>query len=325
MPRSTPVTPQRCALQPGASLGGPHSAPIRVRSSLPQWLKGWHLSSRGEGDRGPRRIRRAVALLERSDELRDDPRLLAWVAMGPLWLREAAQGQALVLRALTDARSRSAAGVLPFLLGHVGIDYATRDRWVEAEAAFYEAIDVARESGQDSERAVSLARLSWLEARQGKEATCMAHASEALDLSRRLGLGPCEIWTLAALGDLELGRGRPEEARIRYEEQQTALLGRGIHDVDLSPGPELVEVYLRTGRVEQAAEAAAAFGREATVKQQPWALAHAARARGLVAPDGASETHFDEALVCHTETRTSSRPHAPTLRTALSCEEIGKG
>jgi DNA-binding CsgD family transcriptional regulator len=256
----------------------------------------------GDGDGGPELIRKAVALLERSDELRDDPRLLVWAAMGPLWLREAASGRALVDRALAIARSRSAVGVLPCLLTHVALDRATSDRWVEAQALFHEAILLARESGQHSELAIALARLSWMEARRGREEDCRAHAAEALELSQTLGLGPCEIWALSALGDLELGLSRPEAALVCLEEQQGALLRRGINDVDLSPGPELVEVYLRIGRVQQAVEAAAAFGRDAEVKGQPWAMARAARAHGLVAADDQFDACFAEAIKLHAAT-----------------------
>jgi DNA-binding CsgD family transcriptional regulator len=150
--------------------------------------------------------------------------------------------------------------------------------------------------------AMSLARLAWLEAREGKEDRCRAHATEALELGRRLGLGPPEVWALHALGDLELGRGRPEEALLRYEEQLAALQTRGIKDVDLSPAPELVEAYLRTGRADTAAGAAEAFGREAAVKGSPWALARASRARGLIAADDQFEACFADAFARHAET-----------------------
>ena len=75
----------------------------------------------GESD-GAAMIRDAVTLLESSDGLGDDPRLVAWAAMGPLWLREAGLGERLIDRAVTTARTRSAVGVLPHLLTHIGIE-----------------------------------------------------------------------------------------------------------------------------------------------------------------------------------------------------------
>ena len=42
----------------------------------------------GEGEAGAAAVRRAVAVLEGSAELREDPRLRVWSAIGPLWLRE---------------------------------------------------------------------------------------------------------------------------------------------------------------------------------------------------------------------------------------------
>ncbi len=44
-------------------------------------------------------MRQAVTLVEESDELSDDPTLLAWAAVGPLFLREAGAGRVLIGRA----------------------------------------------------------------------------------------------------------------------------------------------------------------------------------------------------------------------------------
>ena len=168
----------------------------------------------GEGAKGARAIRDAVERLERSDELRDDPRLLAWAAMGPLWLREADTGQALTGRALATARRQSAVGVLPFLLTHVAIEQVSATgRWAEAQAGFHEAIDLARETGQRTDLASGLARLGWLEAWQGRSDQSRAHATEALAMSRELGLVISEVWALAALGDLESRPRTPGSCR----------------------------------------------------------------------------------------------------------------
>ena len=290
----------RLAAERAASLA-PHGSEGRT-AFFALIAQGMALIFSGEGERGAPAIRAAVEVLERSDELRDDPRLLAWAAMGPLWLREVNIGRALADRALAVARRKSAVGVLPFVLTHVALQQAATDRWAEAQAGFYEAIALARETGQRTELSASLARLAWLEARQGRSEQSRLHAAEALSLSRDMGLGVCEVWTIAALGDLELGLGRPEAALAYFEEQQAVLALRGIADVDLSPAPELVEIYLRLGRNQEAAETAEEFERDASTKAQPWALARAARCRGLLTAQDKSDQHFETALTLHGQT-----------------------
>lgn len=256
----------------------------------------------GEGAAGASSIRRAVELLEESDELRHDPRLLVWAAMGPLWLREDGAGRALVDRALDAARERSAVGALPYLLHHVARDRATSGDWPAAQAASYEALRLARETGQRTELAAALAGLAWLEAWQGKEQECRAHAAEASALCTELGIGIYELWAVAALGDLELGLGRPAAALEHLEALERTLESLGVADVDLSPAPELVDAYLRLGRTDDATRAAERFAARAVAKGQPWALARAARCRGLLAGDDAFDASFAEALRLHEQT-----------------------
>src|SRR2546423_14305598 len=90
---------------------------------------GMALGFAGEGEDGARSIRHAVAQLEASDELRDDPHLVLWAALGPLWLREAEAGRSLYERALELVRSRTALGALPELLVHMARDWATTNEW----------------------------------------------------------------------------------------------------------------------------------------------------------------------------------------------------
>jgi DNA-binding CsgD family transcriptional regulator len=266
-------------------------------------VQGTTLIFAGEGAAGASAVRDAVELLERSDELRDDPRLLAWAAMGPLWLREADTGQHLAVRALATARRQSAVGVLPFLLTHVAIlQVAATDRWAEAQAGLHEAIGLSRETGQRTDLAFGLARLAWLEAWQGRPEQSRQHATEALEMSRELGHVVSEIWALTALGDLEASLGRPEAALAWFEDQLALLRSHHIADVDLSPEPELVDLYLRLGRDRQAAEAAENFEREAAAKAQPWALARAARCRGMLAAEDKFDQHFAAALELHDQT-----------------------
>jgi DNA-binding CsgD family transcriptional regulator len=264
--------------------------------------QGMALIFAGEGEPGAPAMRAAVDMLERSDELRDDPRLLAWATMGPVWLREANVGRALIDRALAVARRASAIGVLPFVLTHVAIDQAATDRWAEAQANFHEAISLARETGQRTDLAAALCRLAQLEARQGRSDQSRLHADEALSLSREMGLALTELWTIAAQGDLELSLGQHEAALAHFEEQRVLLRSRGILDADVSPVPELVEIYLRLGRAPQAATIAGEYEHDARSKAQPWALARAARCRGLLAAQDESDEHFETALALHAQT-----------------------
>jgi DNA-binding CsgD family transcriptional regulator len=278
---------------------GPSSARARFFSAMAHCMA---LVANGEGDAGADQGRTAIAILEQSDELTGDSRLLAWAAFGPLFLREADVGRGLIDRAVERARMDAAVGTLPTLLHHIGRDQATTDRWPEANASFDEAIRLARETGQRTELAASLAGLAWLEARQGRERACRAHAAEARTLCGELGMGLYEVWAIQALGDLELGLGRAAEAALQHETQAAALDERGIADVDLSPTPELVDAYLRLGRREEAQALASGFIAAAAAKALPWALARAERCRGLLAQGDGMEQSFAEAVRLHERT-----------------------
>src|SRR5436305_2289761 len=108
--------------------------------------------------------------------------------------------------------------------------WAVGDEWARAGAAYGEGIALARETGQDVALSFGLAGLAWLEARQGREADCRAHASEGRETCLRAGVRVHELWTLAALGDLELGLGRPEVAVEHYEEWDALMRAREIED-----------------------------------------------------------------------------------------------
>jgi DNA-binding CsgD family transcriptional regulator len=256
----------------------------------------------GQGETGAASARQAIEILEESSELRDDPGLLVWAAVGPLLLREANTGRELIERASKRVRAQAALGALPYLLHLLARDQATTDQWAAAEASYDEAIRLGRETGQRVEVAAALAGLAWLEARQGREANCREHAAEATKMCEQLGMGLFGVWAIQALGDLELGLGRPAAAIEHYQAQAEALHSRGIADVDLSPAPELVEALLRLGRNDDAAVVAVDFVIHATAKGQPWALARAARCRGLLADAGELEPCFEEALGLHEQT-----------------------
>jgi DNA-binding CsgD family transcriptional regulator len=251
------------------------------------------------GQDGAADLRRGIALYEAND-LGDDPRTLVWAAIGPIFLRETAAGRELIDRTITTAREHAAVGILPRLLNRLARDESMTDRWSAARADFHEAIRLARETGQRTELAASLAGLAWLEGRQGDEDECRSHALEGRALCVDLGIGFFELWTYTALGELELGLGRPAEAIEHFEAQRARADELTIDDVDMSPGAELVDAYLRVGRVADAEALADAEEARAHAKGLPWSLGRALRSRGLVSDD--FEPHFQEALRLHAQT-----------------------
>jgi DNA-binding CsgD family transcriptional regulator len=256
----------------------------------------------GDAAAGAEALHQAVTLAENSAEVRDDPRLLPWLAVAPLFLREGGAGRSLLGHALASARSRAAVGVLPLALNLIARDHATTDRWTVAEATYQEAINLARESGQRTELAFGLAGLAWVHARRGREAEGRAAAAEALELSRGMGARLYEIWAIAALGELELGLGDAAGAVAHFENQQRLLDDLVITDPDLSPAAELVEGYLTIGRSQDAQRTAAGFWAAAQAKGQPWPLARALRAQAMLAGDDGFAPLFARALSLHEQT-----------------------
>jgi DNA-binding CsgD family transcriptional regulator len=256
----------------------------------------------GRGAEGADAFRRSVAIAETYAGLRNDPETATLLAMGPLYLRETDVGSDLVDSALEIARAHAAIGVLPRLLHRVARDDAGADRWSVAQARYTESLALARETRQETEIAGALSGLARLQARFGQEARCRATAEESLGLCAELDLTTYEIWTHAALGELELGLGNASAASEHFERQAARLVDTGLADVDLSPAPELVECRLRLGDPEPAAQLAGQYLVAATEKGQPWALARAHRCAALVAAGDAAEPHFERALELHAAT-----------------------
>ena len=245
-----------------------------------------------------------MRLAESSPELRDELDLLPWLAIGPIFLRETGAGRSLLDDAVTGARARGAVGALPFILNLIARDQATTDRWAVAEGTYREAIALARESDQRTDLAFGLAGLGLAAGAPRAESRRLARSpAEALSLSRELGTRLHEVWATRPLwASSSSASGTPARAVAHFEEQQRLLDELGITDVDLSPGAELVDAYVRLGRHEDAERVATRFAAAATAKGQPWSLARALRSRGQIAGADELARHFEPALRQHAQT-----------------------
>jgi DNA-binding CsgD family transcriptional regulator len=313
-------------------LGGCRSAAARIRGQMAIGIA--RVLAGGEGVHW---IRGAVAALTKNPELFDDPRRPDWSVIGTLFLRESGAGRDLVGRVVGEQRARTALGALPNLLFHVARDDATTDRWPSALTSFAESITLARETGQTTDLAASLAGLAWLQARMGRAEECRDNCQEVVALAQRHQIVLAELWARFALGDMSLAAGDATAAVRYFEELRTTMSRIGFRDVDLAPGPELAEAQLRCGDAESAAVTARDYLCRARDKGQPWAIARANRAVALCSPDpGERIALFEKALECHADSldlyeeartrlafggslrrdrsRVAARPH---LRTAL--------
>ncbi|MEE3850626.1 AAA family ATPase [Gordonia sp. LSe1-13] len=266
------------------------------------------------GSGGVAELRDAVPLLAQSIENQSDENSLSWVLYAPLFLRDGDTGRDLRDR-IDRARRRAGVGVLPALLFQVARDGATSDSWPRAAADYTESIRLARDTGQTTELAMSLAGLAWLQARTGQADECRAHAEEAMSLGLARDVHAARIWALHALADLAVAGDDPEETLRRLLAVDELLTERAVGDPDLSPRPDLVETLVRLGRETEAADVARKFSMVADAKGQPWSAARARRAAAMVADD--FDQAFAEALALHRDTP----DRFETARTALAYGE----
>jgi DNA-binding CsgD family transcriptional regulator len=127
----------------------------------------------------------------------------------------------------------------------------------------------------------------------------------ALELADRVGAGAIHLYAGSVLGLLSLGLGRPDEAVHSLGPLQRLVLEQGLEE----PGtvqwaPDLIESFVQLGRRSEAEAALAIFGEQATRTGRTWALAAAARCRGLLATDNGFDDEFKEALSWHDRTPT---------------------
>ncbi len=261
--------------------------------------QGIALVADGQGETGAAAVRSAVAIIEEHDELRDDPRLpfcrrsarcgCARPASAAAWStarssRRAARGRSAACRcSCTTSRAtrRRPTGGRPRRR-------ATTRRSVWRARPASGRSSPPRSRGSPGSRHGRGARMTaaGMRARRRRSASSSGWGSTRSGRSRRS----------ATSSSASAARPRPS---THHEAQAAALRSRGIADVDLSPAPELVDAYLRLGRGEEAAAAATEFVAAAEAKGQPWALARAARCRGLLAEAGDLEADFEEALRLH--------------------------
>jgi tetratricopeptide (TPR) repeat protein len=238
-------------------------------------------------------VRCGAAIAERE---RVEPQYLVHAGHVLTWAGEFARARALLRRAIDETRATAALGVLPFALhASSGLDTRT-GRWTSAYADASEAVRIASDTDNPFWRCHALGSLALVEAGQGREEQCRAHAAESLTLASSLDIEyPREIGD--ALGLLELGLGRPEEA-ISHLKPVTSV---AVDDAGAYPVlaraslPDLVEAYVMSAR-SPPEELIAALAAPAEATESASFCALAERCRGLLSGGDEFDAHFTEAL-----------------------------
>jgi DNA-binding CsgD family transcriptional regulator len=250
------------------------------------------------------RLHEGSPLLERTAASPDDldaqldPLSLLRIGVGLEWLERSREAFSNAGRDVDQARARGAVGLLPYLLYQQAWHANRAGLLSEGYAAAFEALSLAREMDLWLPRVQSLLVLAAIAAKRGAESECRSFADELEAPLAEAGLHGYRVWLRQSLGLLALGLGNLEEAANDLEAAGRGLGELGIHSRVIIPRAELVEVYARAGRREDAERALADMSASLEC-QSAVGLAAAARGRGLLADDDEFEAYFEEALAAH--------------------------
>jgi DNA-binding CsgD family transcriptional regulator len=252
------------------------------------------------------RPREARPLIERFAPLLDDEQFLehasgaAWpAALALVWLEEYGKARDAFAALVDYARSRGDAALLaPVLVGLSELEFRLGD-WAAARAAATEAARLAEETGQPVAHAFALLARARVGAPQGRESECTADVFEAVRLAPS-GAGAVLAFAGTQLGALELSLGRSEATISHLEQVAERAAENGLDEPGvLQWQPDLIEAYIRCGRLEDAHTALAAFEGAAAATGRSSALAAAARCRAELAGADSFEAAFGDALASH--------------------------
>ncbi|MFH8293998.1 helix-turn-helix transcriptional regulator [Streptomyces sp. NPDC018059] len=206
------------------------------------------------------------------------------------------EAHGLLDRAAYTARASSAVGLLSHLLCTLAVVEFWRGRWSPSLAHADEAVRLAEATGRLIEVPRGLAALARTEAALNREADCRRHAAQAMEWAASTELPMDAARARGALGLLELGLGRFEEAVHRLEEVRAFSRTHGRGDgLYLTWAADLADAYVHLHMTADAREVLDVLEYEAGRGHRPVTAGAAARCRGLLEPD-AAERHMRRSL-----------------------------
>ena len=198
------------------------------------------------------------------------------------------------------ARSAPAPALLPFPLATQAEIGLRTGNWAQAIAAATESLELARQTGQLAHVAYSLVIGARLLAPRGLAAEAESALAEAEAIGAAGGIGAMLFYVPAARAFAALSVGDLESAAAAANDVEIIARERGLGEpgVVLWP-PDLIEALAGLDRLTEAQRILTRFEERADATQRAWALATAARCRGILAGEGAFEAEFEVALDRH--------------------------
>ncbi len=147
-----------------------------------------------------------------------------------------------------------------------------------------QALEFATEIGETSHtRAFALYAQALVDAHSGRTEEARLAATEGLELAERMGLAVSHVLHLSVLGFLELFEGNPAGASGHLARASELVEGMGIEEPAwFRFTPDRIESLVALGELDQAEAVLETFEDRAGRLDRAWALASAARCRGLV-------------------------------------------
>jgi DNA-binding CsgD family transcriptional regulator len=203
-------------------------------------------------------------------------------------------GTEVLSRAVRIARESGAVGALPRVLGGAAWADFRHGRYSSARMQASEALRLARETGQEPGMALSV--LALVAGAQGREDECRSFAHEASERAHERRAALLQSQASWAVGLLELGLGRFEEA-ARVLESGLPREGVFAHPaLARHMIPDYVEAAVRAGRLDGLDDTLAEYEGWVRHAAQPWALGLLENCRALTSEGEDAEAHFFEAL-----------------------------
>jgi DNA-binding CsgD family transcriptional regulator len=250
----------------------------------------------GQSEAGRKLALDCAANSEKAGETANGPQI-AWCLS---WVEEYDHARSLIERAAAAHREAGAFGDLAYVLFFLADLEFRVGRLGAAYAAAQEATRLAEQTNRENIVMSALTILASVEAVLGRAGDARTHATHALAVAGSIFNLTFVARANAALGLLELSLGRPREAIADLELVERQMERSDVAEPSvLEWTPDLIEAYIRADRVDEAIPRLERWERKASQTHRVWALAAAARYRGLIASDADFDAHFQEALALH--------------------------